>query len=340
MTTVYAAGGGELLVARGDGAQWRVESHLEGASPQCLAIVPPAPERVWCGTWGQGLWRSDDAGESWRVTGAEVTRSQVTAVAVTAAERSGQDGVVYAGTEPSALFRSEDGGNSWEEMAGMLALPSAATWSFPPRPQTSHVRWIALDPEQAGAIYVCIEAGALVRSFDAGRTWVDRVSDGPYDTHTLVTHPRAPGRLYSAAGDGFGAPGRGYNQSPDRGESWDHPDEGIDRQYLWSIAVDPADPDTMIVSAASSPFTAHDPTHADATIYRRSQNQAWQEVSLGLPPTKGTTRAVLAANPAEAGVFYAASNRGIYRSADTGLTWERLPIAWPYDNSPQAVLVA
>ena len=52
-------------------------------------------------------------------------------------------------------------------------------------------------------VFVAIEAGALVRSLDGGRTWIDRVEQGPYDTHTLGTHQKAPKRLYSSAGDGL-----------------------------------------------------------------------------------------------------------------------------------------
>ena len=62
------------------------------------------------------------------------------------------------------------------------------------------------------------ELRLVVALADGGRTWTDRVPDGPYDTHTLAAHPAAPGRLYSAAGDGYGAPGRGYSESSDGGE--------------------------------------------------------------------------------------------------------------------------
>ena len=66
----------------------------------------------------------------------------VTAVDVSHAEQADGLGIVYAGTEPSAVFRSDNGGDSWVDLAGLRALPSAATWSFPPRPHTHHVRWI------------------------------------------------------------------------------------------------------------------------------------------------------------------------------------------------------
>jgi hypothetical protein len=288
------------------------------------------PEFVCCGTFGSGLWRSVDAGASWRQVGAGPLRSpQITAVAVSAMERVGEYGVIYAGTEPSALYRSEDGGQTWHELTELLTLPSAPTWSFPPRPYTSHVRAIGLDPTVAGRIYVAIEAGALVRSFDGGRTWEDRRPSSPFDTHTLGLPSQLPGRIYSAAGDGFMRPGQGFVESRDAGDTWERPSAGLEHHYLWGLAVDPGDPETLIVSAAHSPNQAHNPTAAESAIYRRSGGSAWQRVVEGLPAEHGMLSSVLAASQAEPGVFYAANNLGLYRSADAGHSWEPLDIPWP-----------
>jgi photosystem II stability/assembly factor-like uncharacterized protein len=341
MTTLYIALDDELLVARGRDGAWKTDTQLVGLSPRCLAVDPFQPERVYCGSSGHTLWRSADAGSSWSVAGEGIDYPDVTAVAVSPLERTGECGALYAGTEPSALFRSEDGGGTWRELRAMRSLPSAPTWSFPPRPHTNHVRWITPDVADADTLYVGIEAGALVRSLDGGDTWMDRVPDGPVDTHTLIMHPRVPGRLYAAAGDGFGTPGRGYNESRDGGRTWERPDEGLAHHYLWSVAVDPGDADTVVVSAAHSPGAAHDPRHAESTVYRRSGRNPWRQAREGLPDTLGTTIAVLAANQSEPGVFYAASNRGLYRSTDAGITWEQLAVKWPerYHNQRVGALV-
>jgi hypothetical protein len=47
--------------------------------------------------------------------------------------------------------------------------------------------------------------------------------------------------------------------------------------------------------------TANDPAHADPTIYRRSGDHLWREVPEGLPQTRVSLRALLAAHPAERG---------------------------------------
>ena len=330
MMTIYIAMPDALLVVRRQVGVWHGERRLEGLPAQCLAADPLHPEFVCCGTFGHGLWRSVDAGATWRQVGAGALRSpQIMAVAVSAMERAGEYGVIYAGTEPSALYRSEDGGQTWHELTELLALPSAPTWSFPPRPSTSHVRAIGLDPNAAGRLYVAIEAGALVRSFDGGRTWEDRRPGSPFDTHTLGLPSQLPGRIYSAAGDGFMHPGQGFALSRDAGDTWERPSAGLEHHYLWGLAVDPADPETLIVSAAHSPNQAHNPTAAESAIYRRSGGRAWQRVTEGLPAEHGMLGSVLAASQAELGVFYAANNLGLYRSADAGHSWEPLDLPWP-----------
>ena len=193
------------------------------------------------------------------------------------------------------------------------------------------MRWITIDPLAPERMFVAIEAGALVSSRDGGRTWQDRKPDGPLDTHTLRMHRLAPNRLYSAAGDGFLRPGTGFVQSNDGGETWLRPNAGLDYDYLWSAAVDPVDPETLVVSAAPGPRQAHDPASAESAIFRRSAGRDWQRIESGLPGARGLLGSVLAANDAEPHTFYAANNKGVFRSADGGLDWQELPIPWPSD---------
>ena len=215
MVSIVVVTRAALLIAR-RASTWVVDKHLGGRSPACVAVDPRDPTRVYCGSASAGLFRSYNSGRDWEAAGPGIEHGTITAVAVSHAQRAEGFGIVYAGTEPSAVFRSDTGGDSWVDLAGLRALPSADTWSFPPRPHTHHVRWIEADVSVADRAFVAIEAGALVRTFDGGRTWRDRVRGGPYDTHTAMTHPLAPGRIYSAAGDG-------YFESTDAGTRGDRP---------------------------------------------------------------------------------------------------------------------
>src|ERR1700746_114957 len=299
-----------LLIAR-RASTWTVEEHLGGRSPKCVAVDPSGPAQVYCGTGRAGLFRSRDSGRNWEPVGPGIDHPMVTAVDVGHAEQTDGFGIVYAGTEPSAVFRSDTGGDSWVDLAGLRALPSADIWSFPPRPHTHHVRWIEADVRVADRVFVAIEAGALVRTFDGGRTWRDRVRGGPYDTHTAVTHPLAPGRIYSAAGDG-------YFESNDAGDSWRSPEDGLKHHYLVGVAVDPAGSGAVIVSGTEGPGSAYSPRGAEAYVYRKTGLMRWELAMSGLPEAKGTTACRFAAHVGEPGVIYAANNHGLFRSGDGG----------------------
>jgi hypothetical protein len=194
----------------------------------------------------------------------------------------------------------------------------------------SHVRWIEPYANNQDYVFVAMEAGALIQSHDGGRTWVDRAEQGPYDTHTLATHQKAPKRLYSSAGDG-------YFESFDYGESWNSPTEGLRHYYLYGLAVDSGDPNTVIVSASIGPGKAYYTEDAESFVYRRSDDgeKKWNAISKGLPEPNGTTITILASNAKAAGEFYAINNHGIFISADSGVSWRGLDIQWPKEYPSQ-----
>lgn len=311
-----------MMVITLDHNECHCTGHLAGHAAQSVAIDPSRPELVYCGTFGSGLWCSDDAGRNWHMAGEGISHSKIFSVAVSPTERVKGKGVVYAGTEPSSLFRSEDVGKTWRECTGLTDLPSSSEWSFPPRPETHHARWIHADPHRLGRLFVAIEAGALVRSPDSGKTWIDRVPTGPIDTHHLVTHSAAPDRLYSAAGDG-------YFESLDAGDTWQRIEDGMRRNYVWSVAVDGGDPDTRIVATAASPRQSHYQPDAVSFLYRRTAETPWQVVRDGLPNPAGRRTAVLVAHPDESGSFFAAWENDLFHSTDGGASWQQLDVPWP-----------
>jgi hypothetical protein len=243
-----------------------------------------------------------------------------TAVAVSSNERYKGMGAVYVGTEPSAIYKSINGGEMWSKPGDILKLRSSGSWSFPPKPHTHHIRFIATDPAKPGLIYAAIEAGALIRSFDGGISWKDRIKGGPFDTHTLTTNPKAPGRVYSAAGDG-------YYESPDYGETWRSKERGLEHSYLYAVSAHPSDPSIVLVSASPGPWTAYSPDAAESYVYRKSHENGWKRVEL--VKNGESTVSVFAPNPSAEGEFYAVNSAGIFKSADSGSSWSKLAVPWP-----------
>src|SRR5262249_26333055 len=214
--------------------------------------------------------RSDDGGKSWQSVG--LANRVIMAVAVSPTEQD----VVWVGTEPSEVWRSADAGRMWQQTSNLETLASSSEWSFPPRPDTHHVRWIACHPVAAERLWVAIEAGALVSTIDSGRTWRDRVPAGPYDTHELAIHPRAPETLRVSAGDG-------YFESDDAGATWPWPSAGREVIYLRGVAMDPEDPDVVLVSGAWGPSSAYPAGRSDGRLYRRLTGERWERVRDGWP---------------------------------------------------------
>lgn len=325
MTQITVAYDGALAVLRQKNGRWVPEFALTGKDCQCLAADPHRDGRLYCGTFQEGLWFSDDAGASWRPSPTALDHPAVMSVAVSPLETDGKHGVVWAGTEPSALYRSEDGGDTWQECSALQDLPSKPSWSFPPRPWTHHVRWVEPDANDADRIFAGIELGGVMRSLDRGKTWEDRKPGSQHDCHTLRTHPLAPGAVYEAAGGGFA-------ESHDGGDTWSGMDEGLRHHYLWGLAADPANPDILVLSASPGARAAHDDQQAQAQLHRRAGDGPWQPLQEGLPSPDGTRAYTLATNRIEPGTFYAATRQNIFRSVDAGLTWRQLDVAWP-DNT-------
>ena len=324
-TKIYLATARGLNVIEGSNGTWRGEAQLQDQRVQCVAVDSRLKERVYCGTFGNGVYRSDNAGANWRPC-KDLPNRNVMALAT--ADGGDAGALLYAGTEPSAIYQSSDGGDTWRPLPGLLNLTSAGEWSFPPRPETHHVRQILSDPRFPGRLHVAIEAGALLRGEDGGETWRDRVPGGPRDTHTLAAHRSAPGRLYSAAGDG-------YFESLDDGDTWRRAMEGLEHGYCWSVAVSTSDPDTVLLTASKSPRAAHSKEFANSAVYRRSAHEPWRKAPGGLPDPKGRRVPILAPSDIEPGVFYLSSEDELYRSANSGAEWQKLTVDWAERSSPQ-----
>lgn len=314
---ILVATDGEVVVCdveRGTSAR----AHGIEGRPTCLTGDPLVRGRAWCGTHRNGLFRTDDGGTSWQSAG--LAERLIMAVAASPTDRD----VVWVGTEPSEVWRSRNAGGTWEQTSTLETLSSSSDWSFPPRPDTHHVRCISCHPLDPDRLWVAIEAGALVATGDGGRTWSDRVPGGPRDTHELAIHPGAPDTLRVSAGDG-------YFESDDAGATWRSPNVGLEVGYLRSVAIDPERPEVVVVSASSGPYSAYVAGRSDGRLYRRVARERWERVHDGWPASASTIAPLLCAG-VTGGELWAADERGVHRSDDGGKSWRR---AVGHATSPQ-----
>ena len=297
---LYAATGD--VVARVDDDDDDVVVSLPGSGAQCVAA---RGDRVFVGTFDHGIHRSLDGGSTWADVSAGIPHPRVLSVTIS------PHGEVYAGTEPSSLYRSSDDGQTWEDLSALRDVPSYDTWFFPPRPETHHVRWIAPHAKDRDTIVVGIELGGVLRTRDGGKTFEDRHPDAVIDPHVVHAHPIATDRVYAIGGDGV-------SYSLDSGDSWARDVEGMDRFYVWGLAVDPVDPDLWYVSAAPGPDRAHGGGDSQGRLYRRRNGTRWE------PILSAADMPYSLASP-EANTLVAGMRSGEIRvSADAGDTWHTL----------------
>lgn len=315
-------GAGLARAWRGPGTGWTVEFTLTGQDVRCLAGRPPDPNVIYAGTQGNGVLRSDDRGRSWQPAG--LPGKIVKALAVSPQEPR----TLYAGTKPALMFVTHNGGETWAELRGFRRIPWRRLWFSPAEsPFTACVQAIALSPTDSNVIVVGIEAGAVVRSTDGGKTWSGHRKGALRDCHSLAFHATNGDWVYEAGGSGGGAA-----ISRDAGLTWRQPRAGLDRHYGWAVAADPKRPEVWYVSVSPS-FSfpslappAHIDGQANAYIFRAAGGAPWQKLSGGLPQPMDHMAYALLTDPAAPGHVYAGlSNGDVWYSTDYGDTWRKLP---------------
>ena len=319
---ITTAGNGLSRAYFGEGGEWEVEESLPEQDVRCLAKDQHNPDTVYAGTQGNGVWRSDDRGRTWKPVGLEGI--VVKSIACSPTRRD----TLYAGTRPAGIYKSLDGGESWHELESFRNIKGSWYWMSPAEPPfKAYVQSIALSPEDPQNIVVGIEAGAVVRSDDGGKTWSGHIKGAIRDCHSLVFHNEDGNWVYEAGGGGHGA-----SFSRDGGRTWTQPKDGIDRRYGWACAADPEKPEVWYVSISKSfswrhfAPSAHVDGYANAYIFRSVGGAAFEKLSGGLPQPLDYMAYGLLTDPSASGHLYAGlSNGEIYHTADYGDNWDLMP---------------
>lgn len=225
-----------------------------------------------------------------------------------------QPGVVFAGTQPAGLFKSEDWGESWQPVESINRHPNRRWWSGTGGGD-SCIHSIHVDPRDPNHIYLCVASGGTYESKDSGETW-DVI------THKAVVTNTEGARLMQQL----------VQESPMELPPGMDP-AAIDE--LHKMRVDPKNPDRIWGQAHMGVFRSDD---AGAT---------WSDVTEGLPSFHGFPIAVTRHNPDAAFVVpldygrdnfrVALGQLAVYRTRDSGKTWEPLTKGLPGPHDYQSV---
>ena len=301
-----------------DTGDWLLDDPIQGQQINCLANDPINPRIIYAGSQGEGVFKSDDCGETWNQVG--LASEFVKALAVSPHDSE----TIYAGTRPARLHVSHDGGHSWQELLGFRRIPNRWWW-FSPADSTfqAYVQSISISPDDPEVIVAGIELGAVVRSQDGGQTWSGHRKGALRDNHSLTFHQTNGDWLYQAGGTGGGA-----SFSQDGGMTWHKNKHGLEKNYGVECAADPQKPEVWYASVAPGPGKAYG-IEAEAYLYRASGGAEWQPIGWESHPLSSMPIALIT-SPTESGQIYAGLTNGeVWHSEDYGDSWQQLPFKLP-----------
>ena len=303
--------------------EYRSLGPSRGGRSTAVEGVPSKPFTFYMGTTGGGVWRTEDAGNSWEVlTDGQIPTGGIGAIAVapSATHR------IYVGTGSAAprgnvspgigMYRSNDEGETWEAIGLEKAGQIGKIVVHPKDPD--HLYVAAL-----GNIFGPNPERGVFRSRDGGNSWekVFYQSDttGAID---LVMHPTNPDILYAAMWRAERKPWTlidgglegGIWQSKDGGDSWEKLQGGLPTGLLGKIglAISPANPRRIwaLIQAAEE---------ADGGLYRSDDGgKKWTRLDRHHKHRqRGWYYSHITADPQDENTLYS-SNTGFYRSIDGG----------------------
>ncbi|MFN2530436.1 MAG: YCF48-related protein [Pyrinomonadaceae bacterium] len=356
---IYAAGhrhkdpGGFFKTTDG-GNSWSESAELKKEAIHSLTQSQANPDTLIAGTFN-GIFRSDDAGDTWQQLATANTPGLVHVESLAIDPRG--TNVIYAGTW-YLPYKSTDGGKNWRTIkTGII--------------DDSDIFAIDIDPRDPNHIIASACSG-IYESKSAGESWhkVQGIPSQSRRTRAILQHPSIPGLVFAGTTEGFWRSERGGDA-----DSWM---VTTSRQLeINSIAVHPSRPDVvfigtnnygvMVSTDSGKTFvptnTGYSGRFANAILADREipnrvyastintatgggflfvsndNGESWRP-SMRSMPARLITYSILQ-DAEDANIIYLGTNLGVYRSVDRGMSWSpvwaAVPSATPTKKSRSTV---
>ncbi|HUH13957.1 MAG TPA: hypothetical protein VMK65_12660 [Longimicrobiales bacterium] len=328
-STLYvAAASGGLWKSTNGGTTWAPIFDDQPVSTfGDLAIAPSNPDVLYAGTgeqnnrqstsWGNGVYRSDDAGTTWRHLGLDETRH----IGRVLVHPSNPDiayvaalGNLWKASPERGVYKTTDGGRSWDRVLFVDTLTGVVD--------------MAMDPANPDVLYAAAyqrlrsawgfngggPGSGIHKSTDGGRTWrevSEGIPAGDKGRIGLAAAPSRPGvvmAIIEHRGDG------GTYRSEDGGERWVKVNDLNPRPMYYShIIVDPTDDRTVYVLGQDF-FKSRD----GGRTFEEMPIQPTYDVGVH------SDHHTLWIDPADPDHLYLAGDAGLHVSWDGGVTFARI----------------
>src|ERR1700687_2349032 len=245
------------------------------------------------GTYGGGVFTSNNRGTTWRKINTGLTAAIVSSLAIDPTTPGTLSAGIGGGNLPGGggVSTSINGGASWTAVSDGLGDPNVLA--------------LAVDPSTPGALYAGTARGGVFKRANGGVNWF-AANVGLTDTlvSALAIDPVSPNIVYagtSGGGDVF--------KSIDAGGSWlgVNLNTGIvDINLVRTLVIDPKNPTTLYAGGAG--------------IFRSTNGGTRCLRIFGSSTDPGTNTEVLAIDPHSPSVLYAGTPGGVFTNAG-GATW-------------------
>ncbi len=254
-TWYVAAASGGVWKTTNAGATWSAVFQNEGSySVGALALDPKNPNTIWVGSgesnnqrsvgYGDGVYRSDDGGRTWRNLGLK-TSEHIGRIVIDPRDTSvvyvAAYGPLWSAGGDRGLYKTTDGGKTWKKILEVSENTGIADVAIDPF--NSDVI-LASAHQRRRHVFTLIHGGpesALYKSTDGGATFKKvrtGLPSGELGRIGLAFSKAQRGLVYARVE--AAAAGGGVFRSLDAGESWERRDTyaGLPMYYL-SITPDP-----------------------------------------------------------------------------------------------------
>jgi len=303
------------------GPHWQRLGNLQAAIVRAIAFDPANPRRVWAGTWGGGVFRSGDSGETWQAVNLGLSHRHIWDLTLDPQATT----TLFVATSGGGVYRSEDGGDTWTP--ARTGLPDLYVYA------------LAITPRQRHLLFAATSKGKIAVSGDSGRAWQETPGQipSPVTIHRLVFdrsgltlyagtnrgvyisndygaswQERLPGDVRSLAVDPLlprvvyaGLAGAGVYKSSDDAQTWKPINKGLDNIRVRAVAVDPNDPNTLYAG-----------TDGGRVFKSSDGGESWSGTGAGLA---NPSVQALAAAPGQ--VYAGTWGDGVFVSGDSGNSW-------------------
>jgi photosystem II stability/assembly factor-like uncharacterized protein len=298
--TVFLAGFEGLHKSKTGGSKWRQLYVFNQKYVRTVAVSPAfaADGTVFAGSYGGGIYRSEDRGATWkaRTTGL----IQLSPGRVVPSPDFAQDRTVFiAATE--CIFKSATAGDAW-----MLLNVDPANQTY--------IRHLDVSPDFAfdQTIFASNEEGIAphlspyqgYRSIDGGLSFQPLVADYKKSFCMAVSPDYAADRTV------FNGTGNGVYRTVDSGATWQN--VGLQGMTAFTVAVSPAFDSDGVVLAGTWGGGVHRSSDGGGT---------WNPSSTGITDDIIMALAVSPGFETDSTAFAATKSGGIFRSVDGGITW-------------------